>query len=309
MSEKLESLFLRHSAVGEGEAELAEELAAEIERLTDTVGEWSRLVGGVPAARYPGHLISACDEAISRALRACEIRDYASAFDGLQRSRAAIVEISTAWEANRAYDEARAAQESLHVVLPSGCLKPLLTLRDLALLLDNTCSLLERGKYRQAHLLARACLRRGEILSARHEAVPEELRARAWRLSALCDEAASFLPPGREDWADGGALAAVDALLREQRCALAERLLCDLEVEMTPHRTFLEAYRRLRTEAHDSAADADLRAVVAAQSWEAATCCMLQGALCGLSDRIAMVTARVAAIGEQVAAYAKATGG
>jgi hypothetical protein len=303
MTEELTTLHLRHCAAGEGEAELVAALVAEIGRLTDSVGEWSRRVGGVPLRRHPGRFINACDEAITRALHARARRDYATACESLREAHGALAEVRAAWQANCAYDEARTAHEALAASAPSGLLKTLLTLRNLALLLDEARALLERGKYRQAHLLALACRQRCETLLARADAVPTELDERARQLAALCHEAARFLPGGRDDWADGVALAAVGTLLREHRCELAERLLSDLEVELTPHRTFLGLYRRLSPAAQGDVVESDLRELIAAESWSAATSRILLGALGGVSGRLADATARAVALRQQIGAY------
>ena len=303
MTEALTALYLHHCVASAGEAQLVAALEAEVERLTNSIGVWSPQVGGVPRRRHPGRIINACDEAISRALHASARRDYATACDSLRQAHSAVAEITAAWQANCAYDEARAAHQTLVASTPSSRLKALLTLRNLALLLDETRTLLEQGKYRQAHLLARACQQRSEMLCAREDVVPAELDARAQQLAALCDEAARFLPGGREDWADGVALGAVDMLLRDQRRALAERLLRDLEVELTPHRTFLDLYRQLGPPAPTAAVDIALRELIATESWSAATSHILQGALGGLSARLTDATARAAALQQQVAAY------
>ncbi|MDT5270143.1 MAG: hypothetical protein QOH49_2329 [Acidobacteriota bacterium] len=303
MIEELITLHLRHCAAGESEAELVAALEAEIRRLTDSVGEWSRRVGGVPLRRHPGHFVKDCDEAITHALHACARRDYATACESLRQAHGALVEVRAAWQANSAYDEAFAAHKALAASAPSDLLKTLLTLHNLALLLDETGTLLERGKYRQAHLLALACRRRCETLLARADDVPAELDERARQLASLCDEAARFLPGGRDDWADGAALAAVGTLLREHRCVLAEHLLSDLEVELKPHRTFLDLYRQLGPVAQDAVVESDLREMIAAESWSAATSRILLGVLGVLSGRLADATARAVALQQQIAAY------
>lgn len=303
MTEHLEDLFLRHAATGEDEAELAEELKAETERLTALVGEWSRRVGGLPQPRHPSRHIADCDEAVSRALRAGETGDYRAAFGALARARRAVAGIQSAWEANLVYESAREAFAELEALAPSGRLRPLLTFRDLASLLDEALALLRRGKYRQAELLSAACRRRCELLAEPRADAPRALRGNLERLSAWCDEAAPFLPSGREDWADKGALGEVETLLRERGCGLAGRLLGDLEVELTPQVTFLSLYTRLRPAPRPPGADRDLREIIAADSWSAATSYMLRGALEGLGGSLAEVASRAATVQKRLAAY------
>lgn len=307
MMEKLEDLFLRYRTADEGEEELAEELKAELDRLTQEIGDWSRRVGGLPSQRHPGHLISACDEAISAALRAAASHDCATAFACLQRARSAIAGIEIAWQANLAYEAARAASEALAALLPSSC-EPLLTLQNLKLLLDETVSLLQRGKYRQGELLALACRRRSELLSGKSALVPTAFQERLERLSALCDEVAQFVPAGRADWADKTALRNMEALLQERHYALVERLLADLEVELTPHQTFLSVYRQLRpapaqTGVAPPGADADLRELIRLQSWSAATSYLLDGELSNLAAEVAAAPAKAAGLRQQIASY------
>jgi len=302
MTEHLEELFLRHDSTGEDEAELAEEFKAETERLTAGVGEWSRRVGGLPQQRHPGRHIADCDEAITRALRAGETGDYRAAFDALTRARRAAADVQSAWEANLAYESAREALAELEALAPSARLRTLLTFRDLASLLEEALALLGRGKYRQAELLSAACRRRCELLAEPRADAPQSWLDDLERLSACCDEAAPFLPHGREDWADKGALFEVGALVRERGCELAGRLLYDLELELAPHATFLSLFRRLRPAPRPPGADRDLRELIAAESWSAATSYMLRGALEGLGGALAEVPARAAEVQKRLAA-------
>ncbi|HWS99946.1 MAG TPA: hypothetical protein VN256_06850 [Pyrinomonadaceae bacterium] len=304
MKEKLEALFLRYRTADEDEAELAEEMKAEIEQLTKVIGEWSRQLGGVPSQRHPGHLIRACDEAISGALRATASRDYAAAFACLRHGRSAVAGIECAWQANLAYEAARAAYEALAALLPSAC-EPLLTLQNLKLLLNETASLLQTGKYRQGELLARACRGRSEFLGGKYDAAPTTFQPQLEQLLALCDDVARFVPAGRADWADKAALRGVEALLRERHFALAERLLADLEVELTPHRTFLSLYRQLRPASAPTSADADVRELIRSQSWSAATSYLLDGEFSNLSARASASPAKAAGLRQQIASYLK----
>jgi hypothetical protein len=306
MTDNLEHLFLHYSTTEEDEAELREALKAEIERLTNVIGEWSRQVGGLPQARHPSRLIDVCDEAISHALRACDNRDYAATFARLQQARRTVADLQKAWEANLAYEAMLEAYQALEALPAWSNIKPLLTLQDLALLLDETASLLQRGKYLQGELLSRACRRRSETLGEQLDITPQELQPRLQQLLALCDEVRMFLPPGRMDWADKCVLSSVETLLLNGHCALAERLLNDLEVELTPHRAFLAIYQQLRpTSAPPLVSDADLRALIAAESWSAATSYLLYVALVGLGERVAEVPAKASIIQEQITAAQK----
>jgi hypothetical protein len=305
MTGKLEDLYLLHSTSGENEAELAKELKAEIERLTDIIGEWSRQLGGLPQPRHPGRLISECDEAISRSLHFSEGGKYADAFVCLHRARAAIADISRAWDANLAYEAAQVQYEALKELAASDRLWSLLTFRNLARLLDQVLSLIERSKYWQAELLARACRRRCEILCERQVNTTGASQACLEGLSMLCDEVARFLPQGRPDWADKSALHDVEKLLLEEGYALSERLVDDLEVELTPHRTFLTIYQQFRSATRSPTADTDLRELIAIESWSAAASYLLQGVLGDLSDKLEAVPARAATIRQQVSEYQK----
>jgi hypothetical protein len=308
MTEKLERLFLSYSVTEEDAAELDDELKTELERLTNVVGEWSRHVGGLPHQRHPGHIISACDEAISNALRAVADRDYETAYDCLQQGRRAIAAIQRAWEANLSYEAAQVAYEALAESLTSNRLKPLLTLQNLTLLLDETAVLLRRGKYRQGELLGHACRHRSALLSERHQTAPEMLQARLKDLWALCDEVAPFVPLGQTDWADKAALRGVEALIRERHYGLAERLLDDLYVEFAPHRTFITIYKQLRPEttqpnASTLVSNVELQERIAAQSWSAATSYLLSRLMEQLTSQVAAVPAKAADLQQQIAAY------
>ena len=308
MTEKLEHLFLHFCTTGEDKDELAGELKAEIERLTNVIGELSMRVSDIQYRRHPSRLIQACDEAISQALRASESDDYATAFACLQQARNAIPNIRSAQAANLAYEAARAAYEALITLCPSSRLKTLLTLQNLAALLDETDELLQCSKYRQGEMLGRACRRRSETLSEQQEIIPEILPARLnWFLN-LCDELAGFISSEREDWADKTALHEVGQLLQARHCALAERLLEDLEVELTPHRTFLALYRELQASTAQPPAaplvsDDELRELIKRESWSAATSLLLRNALDRLSDQLAAAPARAASLQQQVAVY------
>jgi hypothetical protein len=307
MKEKLEGLFLRYRTADEGEEELAEELKAEIEQLTKVIGEWSRHMGCLPSQRHPGHLISACDEAISGALRAIANHNYATTFICLQHGRNAIAGIEAAWQANLAYEAARVAYEALGNLLPSSC-EPLLTLQNLKLLLDETISLVQRGKYQQGELLARACRRRSEFLCEKSATVSTMFQARLEHLLDFCDEVAQFVPKGQADWADKTALRNVGVLLQERHSALAERLLDDLEVELTPHQTFLSLYRQFRPASAQTSvapldADADLRELIRSQSWSAATSYLLDSELNDLAVEVAAAPAKAASLRQQIASY------
>lgn len=312
MSEKLEGLFLHYSTAEESEAELSAELKAEIERLTNVIGDWSRKLGGLPPQRHPSHLINICDEAISQALRSSESSDYATAFAHLQQASRAIFDIQIAWQANLDYEAAKEAYAALESLFPSSRVQLLLTVRNLALLMEESLSLFQRGKYTQGRLLVRACRIRSETLS-RHQsttAAAATLRARLNQLLALCDEVSRFLPLGQADWADKRALRDIDMLLQEQRLILAERLLDDLEVELTPHRTFLTLYRELGPANAQPASssfvqDDDLRELIAAQSWSAATSYLLSGRLQELSAMVAKTSAETKLIQQQIAVYRK----
>jgi hypothetical protein len=308
MTGKLESLFLNFRAADEDAEELEDELKEEIERLTNVIGEWSRHVGGLPHQRHPGHIISACDEAISQALRAIADHDYETAYDCLQIGRSAVADIQKAWEANLSYEAAQVAYEALAESLTSNRLKPLLTLQNLTLLLDETAALLRRGKYRQGELLGQACRHRSALLSERHQTAVETLHDRLKHLRALCDEVAPFVPRGQTDWADQTALRAVAALIHERHYALAERLLDDLEVELTPHRTFIALYKQLQpetTQAHAAqfVSDVELQERIAAQSWSAATSYLLSRVIEQLTAQAAAVPSKAASLQQRIALY------
>jgi hypothetical protein len=308
MTGKLESLFLNYRTADEDADELEDELKEEIERLTNVIGEWSRHVGGLPLQRHPGHIISACDEAISQALRAIADHDYETAYDCLQHGQSAVAGIQKAWEANLSYEAAQVAYEALAESLTSNRLKPLLTLQNLTLLLDETAALLRRGKYRQGELLGHACRHRSALLSGRHQTAPETLQARLEDLQALCDEVAPFVPPGQTDWADQTALRAIAALMRERHYALAERLLDDLDVELTPHRTFIALYKQLQPVAAQPHAallvsDVELQEHIAAQSWSAATSYLLSRVMEQLESQVAAVPSTAASLQQQIAVY------
>jgi hypothetical protein len=304
MSEKLRSLFLHYNTTGEGKAGLLEEFKAEIEQLIRSIGEWSRKVGGLPQQRHPSHLIDTCDEAISRSLSACDNNDYVGAFAGLQRGRGALAKIQEAWEANLAYEAARAAYEVIAAWPSTKRLSPLLTLHDLALLLEETFSLLQRHKYRQGDLLASVCQLRSELFSERQPASSETLESRLQQQLAFCDEVAPFLPP-RDDWADKSALGNIQTLLQEGYCALAERLLDDLDVELRPHQVFLATYRELGP-AHSqqvesrAVADGILRELIAEQNWSVATSYLLQNAFAQLDQSFAGVPAEMGSINQRI---------
>lgn len=303
MTDNLEHLFLRYSTAEEEEAEFREALKAEIERLTNVIGEWDRHVAGLPPARHPSHLIDACDESISHALSASDNRDYASTFAHLQHARRAVIDIQKAWEANLAYEAMLEAYQALEALPVWNGIKPLLTLQDLALLLDETASLLQRGKYLQGEMLARACRTRSETLGEQQDTTPQELQSRLQQLLALCEEVRAFLPTGQVDWADKSTLSSVEMLLLNGYCALAERLLNDLEVELTPHRAFLAVYRQLNPASSPPLVpDADLRALIASESWSATTSYLLYVALAGLGERVAEAPAKVAVIEAQIKA-------
>jgi hypothetical protein len=304
MSEKLTGLFLHYHTTEEGKAELLEELQAEIEQLVCAIGEWSRKVGGLPQQRHPSHLIDACDGAISRALSAGNNNDCAGAFASLQRARGALANIQEAWEANLAYEAARAAYEVIVAWPSTKGLSSLLTLHDLALLLDETFSLLQRHKYRQGDLLASVCQLRSKMFSERQPADSEVLESRLQQQLAFCDEVAPFLPP-RDDWADKSALGAVQTLLQEGYCALAQRLLDDLDVEFRPHQVFLATYRELGSaisQQVESRAEADrkLRELITEQDWSVATSYLLQTAFDQLDRSFAGVPAEMGSINQRV---------
>lgn len=308
MTEKLEGLFLSYRTAGEDEAELEEELKAEIEQLTNEIGEWSRNVGGLPNGRHPGHIISACDEAISQTLRAIASRDYETAYYRLLQGRSAVAGIQKAWDANLSYEAAQIAYEALAESLIPNRLKPLLTLQNLTLLLDETALLLQSGKYAQGELLGHACRHRSALLSGRHETAPETLQALLEQLWALCDEVAPFVPPGQADWADKNALRAVETLMQEQHYELAQRLLDDLEIELTPHRTFITLYKQLRPAATQPDAallvsDDALRERISEQSWSVATSYLLSSVIEQLESQAAAVPAKAAGLQRQIAVY------
>jgi hypothetical protein len=308
MSGKLEDLFLRYSTAEEDESELADALKAEIERLIEVIGQWSRKLGGLPQQRHPGHLLRVCDEAISQALLASHSNDYETTLASLQRAAHALADIQMAWQANLAYEAAEKAHAALQSLFPSTSLRPLLTVHDLALLMDASSSLLQRGKYRQGELLGRACQRRSETLCERQAATATTLRGRLDLLSALCDEVSGLLPHGHADWTERSALRHVEVLLQEQRYALAERLLDDLEVELIPHRTFLAFYRGFLAAntlpaLSPSIADINLRELINAQSWSAASSYLIGSSLEELSETLAEAPARADLIQQQMAAY------
>lgn len=318
MSEKLTGLFLHYNTTEEGKAELLEKLKAEIEQLICAIGEWSRKIGGLPRSRYPSHLIDACDEAISRALSAGDNNDCAGAFAGLQRARAELVKIQEAWKANLAYEAARTAYEVIAARPSTERLSPLLTLHDLALLLDETFSLLQQRKYWQGDLLASVCQLRSALFSEQQPATgkraitslptpdadSETLESRVQQHLAFCDEVAPFLPP-RDDWADKSALGDVQTLLHEGYCALAQRLLDDLDVEFRPHQVFLATYRELGSAISpqvESRAEADrkLRELIAEQDWSVATSYLLQTAFDKLDRSFAGVPAEMGRINQRI---------
>ena len=304
MSEKLTGLFFHYNTTEEGKAELLEELKAEIEQLICAIGEWSRKVGALPKQRHPSHLIDACDEAISRALSAGDNNDCAGAFAGLQRARAELAKIQEAWKANLAYEAARTAYEVIAARPATERLSPLLTLHDFALLLDETSSLLQRRKYRQGDLLACVCQLRSDLFSERQPANSETLESRVQQHLAFCDEVAPFLPP-RDDWADKRALGGVQTLLQDGYCALAQRLLDDLDVEFRPHQVFLATYRELgpaisqQVESH-AEADRTLRELIAEQDWSVATSYLLQTTFDQLDRSFAGVPAEMGSINQRI---------
>lgn len=304
MSEKLTGLFLHYNTTEEGKDELLEKLKAEIEQLICAIGDWSRKIGGLPRPRYPSHLIDACDEAISRALSAGDNNDCAGAFAGLQRARAELVKIEEAWKANLAYEAARTAYEVIAARPSTERLSPLLTLHDLALLLDETFSLLQQRKYWQGDLLASVCQLRSALFSEQQPADSETLESRVQQHLAFCDEVAPFLPP-RDDWADKSALGDVQTLLQEGYCALAQRLLDDLDVEFRPHQVFLATYRELGSAISpqvESRAEEDrkLRELIAEQDWSVATSYLLQTAFDKLDRSFAGVPAEMGRINQRI---------
>jgi hypothetical protein len=79
---------------------------------------------------------------------------------------------------------------------------------------------------------------------------------------------------------------------------LAERLMEDLEVELTPHSTFLDAYRQFGSELR--APDAELRELIAAESWSAATSRLLGAVLGEVGGGLVGVPERAAGIGREI---------
>jgi hypothetical protein len=258
------------------ESFLVECLESEIGNL---LAGFAGLDSELSALRWrPSQLIGAFDNAITNARNSLYEKEYKEAVRQVKQARRALTGLQKSKDANAAYESANSAYKKARELagfLPVG---QLITFKYMARLLSESDRLLRAGEYRQARLLAHMCIKKTTELQSRDNEVQkgESLLARINRMEEVASRAGEFTSDEQRQRFGVRAIEGLRSLIVDHRLKLVEALVDDLESEFASRKAFLSIYEQHIKRSPESAAPAaslilELRQIIAASSWDAAS--------------------------------------
>lgn len=236
-------------------AELADEALPLLERAS-TIRLWN------------DSLLGAYADALSRARRTTDLRQFPEAVRHLQQARRLLAAMAQLLAAADELERVSAAVEALDTLASTARLRRLPAVASLAQIVDAAkLAILDMRFFQAAHIgavcgrMAAPLLERRPVDAAARRALGERIEA----IAALSVTTRPFAPPDDEDSVEDGSVAVLKSLLRGDRSALAARLVAELEIDLAGRRRFLLQYERQRLGNDD-----DVRAVVRERRWDGA---------------------------------------